>query len=102
MKGVCDLAISASAVPREVDVCILGSGPVGLTLAHVLVDRGYRVDVLECGGKLTTVADASATATFDRRVYLGAGAGRAFGLGGTSAIWGGQLLPVRPDDLRAR
>ena len=39
---------------------------------------------------------------FDRAPYRGASDGRAFGLGGTSALWGGQLLPVRPADLLAR
>lgn len=34
--------------------------------------------------------------------YRGADLGRSFGLGGTSVLWGGQMLPLTPSDMAAR
>jgi choline dehydrogenase-like flavoprotein len=97
-----DLNQAAPKDPIETDVCILGAGPVGLTLACALAKRGHRVAILEIGGATPRVAAESSALHFDRRVYRGATVGRALGLGGTSALWGGQLLPVRAADLLAR
>jgi hypothetical protein len=73
-----------------------------LTLARALIERGYQVAVLEIGGAAAGVPSKSNPIHFDRRVYRGASDGRGIGLGGTSSLWGGQLLPVRPEDLLAR
>jgi choline dehydrogenase-like flavoprotein len=95
-----DLSLGAPIAPLVADVCVLGAGPVGLTLARALAQKGYQIVVLEIGGsKARAPCDA---AVFDRRTYLGASKGRAFGLGGTSTLWGGQLLPILPSDMRAR
>ena len=75
---------------------------MGLTLARALAEKNHRVIILESGGPTAVPAAALPTARFDRRKYRGATVGRAFGLGGTSALWGGQLLPIRPADLLAR
>lgn len=86
----------------DADVCILGSGPVGLTLARGLAARGQNVVILELGGPTPRAPADSPPMHYDRRAYRGATLGRALGLGGTSALWGGQLLPVRPADLLCR
>ena len=36
---------------RTWDVCIVGSGPAGITLAHALGSRGWSVLLLEAGGE---------------------------------------------------
>ena len=97
-----DLNRATPATPIRTDVCILGSGPVGLTLACGLAARGLKVTVLEMGGTPPCPGTALTDVHFDRRIYRGATIGRAIGLGGTSALWGGQLLPIRPADLRSR
>jgi hypothetical protein len=97
-----DLDAGAPETPIETDVCILGAGPVGLTLARSLAEKNHRVTILEIGGSTAAPGTAWPTARFDRREYRGATVGRAFGLGGTSALWGAQLLPVRAADLLAR
>jgi hypothetical protein len=97
-----DLDAGASETLIETDVCILGAGPVGLTLARGLAEKSRRVTILEIGGSTASAAGALPASRFDRRQYRGATEGRAFGLGGTSALWGAQLLPVRPADLLAR
>jgi GMC oxidoreductase len=97
-----DLDAGPPEAPIETDVCILGSGPVGLTVARSLAEKNRRVTILEIGGLTAATCTASSTARFDRREYRGATVGRAFGLGGTSALWGAQMLPVRAADLWAR
>lgn len=97
-----DLDAGAPETPIETDICILGAGPVGLTLARSLAEKNRRVTILEIGGSTAAPGTTLPTPRFDRREYCGATVGRAFGLGGTSALWGAQLLPVRPADLLAR
>jgi GMC oxidoreductase len=97
-----DLDAGAPETPIETDVCILGAGPVGLTLARSLAEKNRRVTILEIGGSTAAPGTALPATRFDRREYRGATVGRAFGLGGTSALWGAQMLPVRAADLLAR
>ncbi len=75
-------------------MCVIGGGPVALSVGRRLVDRGARVVMLERGGMAVEAQAASLDVDFDSRPYGGASAGRAYGLGGTSALWGGQLLPA--------
>ena len=97
-----DLRLGAPIAPIQTDLCILGTGPVGLILASGAANRGLSVTLLEVGGSNATIGAESLDVHFDRRPYRGATIGRALGLGGTSNLWGGQLLPVRPADLLAR
>ncbi len=95
----------AQAPPPDVvqsDVCVIGAGPVGLTLARALAAKHRSVALLERGPALAIAQNNNPEIVFDRRLYRGATAGRAFGAGGTSALWGGQLLPVREVDLQER
>ena len=43
---------------RTVDVAIVGAGPSGLTLAHCLIDRGYKVQILERRSSFRPVGSA--------------------------------------------
>jgi len=97
-----DLRSGAPAAPLETDVCILGAGPVGLTLACALAANGVTVTLVDAGDSTARIATNASDVHFDRRAYRGATIGRALGLGGTSTLWGGQLLPVRSADLLAR
>jgi len=84
-------------------VCIIGAGIAGLLLASRLRSHGMRVIVLESGHKEESqAADALNAAIQLAQVYNGATLGRFRGLGGTSSKWGGQLIPMRPEDMAAR
>ncbi len=97
-----DLGGGAPSAPIQTDVCILGAGPVGLALACALARQGKGVTLVDAGGSTAQMVSHAPDVHFDRRPYRGATIGRALGLGGTSSLWGGQLLPVRAADMLAR
>ena len=91
----------AALVPS--DVCIIGAGAAGITLARRLVERGHAVCLLESGG-------------FDfeqetQDLYRGANVGMPYYdldqsrlrfFGGTVAIWGGRCAVLDPIDFEQR
>lgn len=83
----------------EADVCIVGAGAAGLYLAHRLKKSLGRVVVVEAGPrKPVSGPEAGISCTFAHDPYGGADEGRAFGLGGTTSRWGGQLVAYAPGD----
>jgi choline dehydrogenase-like flavoprotein len=89
LEGVTD-------IPR-VDVCVVGAGAAGLTLAHALRDSGLRVVVLESGP--VDDPDALNAGEVVGHPYNGLLRGRVRGLGGTTAVWPGQCLRLRRTEL---
>ncbi len=81
------------------DVCIIGAGAGGIYLATRLAQRGISVAMLEAGDYTCTDSlSLGLKATMLREEYRAATSGRAFGLGGTTALWGGQLVPYTSID----
>lgn len=87
----------------DVDLCIIGAGAAGLTIARSFIGRGLRVLVLEAGGY---EADEAGTA-----LYRGKNVGRKYFnletcrrryFGGSTNCWAGLCLPMRPIDFEAR
>jgi choline dehydrogenase-like flavoprotein len=74
----------------DADVCIVGAGPAGLTLAHELAGTAHQVVVLEAGG---FAREPAAQQLYDGRStghpYL-VSLTRLRMFGGTSGIWHGQ------------
>ncbi|MGZ2411662.1 choline dehydrogenase-like flavoprotein [Sphingomonas sp. F9_3S_D5_B_2] len=99
-----DLRQEPDAAGAEVsDVCIIGAGAAGLTLARRLSERGQSVTLLESGG-----LDFE-QATQD--LYRGANVGMPYYdldqsrlrfFGGTVAIWGGRCALLDAIDFRNR
>jgi choline dehydrogenase-like flavoprotein len=90
-------------VDVEADICIVGAGAAGITLAVELIDRPLRVVVLEGGG---TQADERS-----QRLYQGATTGQPYYaldecrdryLGGSTNTWGGWCRPLDAIDFAAR
>lgn len=97
---------------RTADVCVVGSGPAGMTVALGLLARGLTVAVLESGGldldpeadRLQLAADGLAFGTVDQI----SGTRR---VGGNANLWsvdlgggrrGLRLVPLSDADLEAR
>jgi choline dehydrogenase-like flavoprotein len=77
------------------DVCIVGAGAAGLTLAHGLRGSGLSVLVLESGPGGGDLNDGEVVGL----PYNGLTRGRVRGLGGTTAVWPGQCMRLRDDEL---
>jgi choline dehydrogenase-like flavoprotein len=85
------------------DICVVGTGAAGLTLASVLLGSGASVIMLETGG-LEREEDAQRLnrCESDGLLFEGAERGRTRIFGGSTMCWGGQLLPLDPLDFAQR
>jgi choline dehydrogenase-like flavoprotein len=85
------------------DVCIVGSGPAGITIAHRLIGSGLSVKLLEAGGpryELGTQTLYRGRVVGDPYYRLDGCRWRMFG--GTSNRWGGWCRPLDPVDYTQR
>lgn len=86
---------------QHADVCVIGGGTLGALVSAALARNGRRVTVLEAGPGhaqrlLERVSQPEGVAHRGRTVA------RGFGLGGTSALWGGQLWSWARSEMAAR
>lgn len=93
------------ALQRDVfcDVCIVGTGPAGLSVATSLANTALDVLVLETGGEHHE-AQAEALSEFEsigaRRAHHMSVRRRIFG--GTSVLWSGRCVPFAATDYQPR
>ncbi|MGO8847523.1 MAG: GMC oxidoreductase [Methylocella sp.] len=85
----------------DAPVVIIGAGTVGLFLAVSLARANIPTIVVETGGYVADTSRSGQTAVSLGRPHSGVTLGRAFGLGGTSTLWGGQLAEFDEMDLTA-
>lgn len=99
--------VDARRIPEnqtlETDICIIGAGAAGITLAHEFAGRGVRVSILESGG-LESDADTRALDTGQNigTPYFPLDVARLRYFGGTSNHWGGICRPFDDIDFEAR
>jgi choline dehydrogenase-like flavoprotein len=88
----------------EADVCIVGTGAAGMTLALSLRDTGLKVLVLESGEARyqQAVQDLYKGEVSDERMHSPTDKYRRRVLGGSTTIWGGRCMPYDPIDFEAR
>jgi choline dehydrogenase-like flavoprotein len=88
----------------ESDVCILGAGAAGITLALELIPSGMRIMLLEAGG---VVEEPAAQTLYqgevaDPLLHSPPDKYRQRRFGGSTAIWGGRCVPLDPIDFESR
>lgn len=98
-----DLQKDADAAIEPADICIIGAGAAGITLARRLAARGRSVILLESGG--TDFEQAT------QDLYRGANVGMPYYdldqsrlrfFGGTVSIWGGRCAKLDEIDFERR
>src|SRR5438067_6608979 len=91
--------IAGRTVPGR--IVVVGAGAVGIYAAAQLAARGKQVVLLEAGGShLGNFDDGSYTSI--GRPHSGIRIGRSRSLGGTTNLWGGQLVEFQPLDFNGR
>lgn len=94
----------AQAIPSvNFDLCIIGAGAAGITLAREFVSSRHKVLLLESGGR---GAEAETQALYESEVvgmaHSGIHSARVRAYGGTTNLWGGQSLRLEPTDFQER
>jgi choline dehydrogenase-like flavoprotein len=88
----------------EADLCIVGSGPVGITLARELKDTGLQIVILAGGVERETLANQD----LHKGIVLPTGShepleeNRRRAFGGASIAWGGRCIPFDDIDFEKR
>lgn len=90
-------------LPFDPHVVVLGAGAVGIMLAVALARRGVKVLLCESGGRrVEPDSQALNDAVVVGRRHAGIAEGRARLLGGTTTLWGGQLIAFQDIDFEPR
>jgi choline dehydrogenase-like flavoprotein len=99
-KSFLDARKIESETDIEADLCVIGAGAAGITIAREFANANLRVCLLEAGGlsadpevdKLSQIDDVG-----HRTGNVNADRLRFFG--GTTNHWGGHCAPLEPDDF---
>jgi choline dehydrogenase-like flavoprotein len=102
------LLLESNELPNEAalrcELCIVGAGAAGITIARKLIDRGLDVLLLEAGGLAPESAtqDLYAGSVVDERLHSPPIRYRQRMFGGTTTIWGGRCVPFDEIDFEHR
>lgn len=88
----------------EAEVCIVGAGAAGISVALELAGRGRQVLLLEAGFDQDDAATQALYAgeVADEAMHSPPDKYRQRRLGGSTTIWGGRCMPFDPIDFEAR
>src|SRR5579872_6636065 len=84
------------------DVCIMGAGAAGITIARELAGTDTRVIVLVGGGSRERACDRDLYRGSVTAAHEPLEENRRRGWGGTTALWGGRCVPLDPIDFASR
>ena len=94
----------ADAQTVRADVCIVGAGAAGISMALQFIGSGIEVLLLESGG-VTDEPDTQALyrgTVADERLHCPTDRYRQRRFGGTTNTWGGRCVPFDPIDFERR
>jgi len=85
------------------DVCVVGAGAAGITVARALLGSGLTVCLVESGGvDFDPDTQALYKGATEGQPYYALEDARLRFFGGTTAIWGGRCMPLDPIDFQRR
>jgi choline dehydrogenase-like flavoprotein len=97
-----DLRTLGDLAEVDTDVCIVGAGPAGISLALTLADLGVESVVLESGGPDPSPDVQALYEVENTGIPYDPLTSRLRQFGGTSGHWAGFCRPLEPIDLRRR
>ena len=88
----------------EADICIIGSGPAGISLALEMQKSNKKIIILTGGVAHETAAnqDFNKGFAFPKGSHEPLEENRRRAFGGTSLVWGGRCIPFDPIDFEER
>jgi hypothetical protein len=87
----------------ECEICIIGSGAAGLSIAAQFIGTGRRLCILESGGfELDPEIQALYEGQMAGLPYFPLDVCRLRYFGGTTNHWGGFCMPFKPEDFEAQ
>ena len=99
---IIDFREAAARATYEADVCVIGAGAAGITIASELINSGRTVIVLESGGLERSEDVQALQLAGESGVPVALQATRVRGLGGTTAAWDGWCTPLDEIDFTER
>ena len=101
---ILDFREAASPAGFHVDLCVIGAGAAGITIAHALAGTGFSVCVVESGG---LEPDAGTQALYEGQStgqppMMELSASRLRQFGGSTGHWGGGCMPLDGSDMAVR
>ena len=101
---ICDGREVLAGTVLTAEICIVGAGAAGITLALELAKKGREVVLLEGGGFACTPEsqDVYKGTVVNPDLHSPLEGNRYRVLGGTTSVWGGQCLPFDPIDFEFR
>jgi choline dehydrogenase-like flavoprotein len=97
-----DLRCLGESSEAVADICIVGAGPAGTTIARELSDTNLQVILIESGGIDVddAIQDLNEGSCCGFPMSMGAGRIRTFG--GSATRWSGRCAPLSREDFQAR
>jgi choline dehydrogenase-like flavoprotein len=101
---ISDLVELSARQSIESEICIIGGGAAGITVAQALIGRGIDVLLLESGGLKPEprTQQLYAGEVSDERLHSPPDRYRQRRFGGTTTIWGGRCMPFDTIDFEPR
>ncbi|MDO6414183.1 GMC family oxidoreductase [Sphingomonas sp. BIUV-7] len=100
---IIDLEKASENITLHTEICIVGSGAAGQTIARRLLTLGHEVTLLESGGTDYELGTAGLNdGKIVGQAYYPLRDARLRFFGGTTAIWGGRCAELEPIDLEKR
>jgi choline dehydrogenase-like flavoprotein len=101
---IVDFCRGDSPANYRAKICVIGSGPVGLSfISEFLDDSAQDIIIVESGGLKGDPADEALNEVVNTgEEPSGLADSRARVFGGTSTLWGGQAIPLSPLDFDQR
>ena len=99
-----DMADPSDGQVLKADLCIIGAGAAGISIALQFIGQGFDVLLVESGGRRhePEIQDMYAGSVERPDVHASPDRFRCRQFGGSTTLWGGRCVPFDPIDFETR